>query len=146
MTENSSAVFTVSDISLLSADVHLGSEEAHPIMWEVSYGEREASGFYFASGWLHAAGDGIQVSVSVGSVLTETGTEYDHDDPREAIRHEDEMLDELYQRARSAARVLVALTDFDLDLPMSMPEPLVGPFEAEISEEAEPVFPDDQDQ
>lgn len=130
MTQDEATPLSLSDVSVISADVHLGSEEAQPLMWEVNFADRDPEGYYIVSGWLHAAGHGVQATVSIGGILKESGAEYDRSSPRIAIEDDLDSLNGLYQRARTAARVIVGLTDADLEIPVLMPACSVEPFDS----------------
>ncbi|WP_125615960.1 hypothetical protein [Specibacter cremeus] len=128
--------FLTVDHRVVAADVHVGDETAHEIMWEVSFGEKDADeGIRYVMGWLHGAGDGVQVTVSVGAIVVDTGIPYDSAQFAEIFAVSD-ACEALYQSARAAASVSISLTKEALALPDYMPPATVAPFPEDDSEEA----------
>lgn len=114
-------VFT--DIDVLSADVNIGDEEPHPAKWEIRYSDPTSEGFRYASAWFHTAGEGIQVSVFLAAFLQEPGVGAPRPKISSALTDSPYALEHLYARARSTARILVALTEAELEIPEAMPQP-----------------------
>ncbi|MDJ0355595.1 hypothetical protein [Paenarthrobacter sp. PH39-S1] len=124
------------DHRVVAAEVRVGDEAAHEIMWEVSFGEKDADeGFRYVMGWLHGAGDGVQVTVSVGAIVIDTGIPYD-DDKFSRIFATSDACEALYQSTRAAAAVVLALTRETLTLPVYMPPASIAPFPNEEVENA----------
>lgn len=121
--------FFATDLRVLSADVNRGSEEAHDPIWEISYAEPiEDDDFRFVVGWLHCAGERIQVSVSIAAIVADTGIAPEPGTKFEDIFQAAEALDTIYQKARDTARILVALTDGAIDFPKVAPPAAISPF------------------
>lgn len=116
------------DHRVVGVEVHVGDESLHDVRWEVSYGERDAEeSVRYALGWLHGAGEGIQVTVSVGAVVVDTGIPY-ADDDFSRLFGESDACEALYESARMAGSVAISLTRENLELPAIMPPAQVEPF------------------
>lgn len=128
-------MFVFKDIEVLSADINLGEEEEHPTKWEIRYSDPTPDGFRYASAWFHTAGEGIQVSVFIAAFLHQTDGEPGQLNVSGALQDNDYALDQVYAKAKSTARILVALTESDFEIPESMPRPEITSF-GESDEEA----------
>ena len=121
--------FFATDMRVISADVNRGSEEAHDPIWEISYAEPiDDDDFRFVVGWLHCAAERIQVSVSIGSIVADTGVAPEPGATFADLFQGSEALDTIYQKARDTARILVALTDGAIDFPKIAPPASIVPF------------------
>lgn len=131
--------FLSTDHRVLGVEVHVGGESAHDVMWEVSYGQFDPEeGIRYALGWLHTAGEGIQVTVSLGAVIADTGIAYAEEEFAEQFGGSD-ACEAMYQSARTAASVAISLTRESLDLPEYMPLAQVEPFpEEDEQDESDP--------
>lgn len=127
------------DHKVLGVEVHVGDESSHDVMWEVSYGKLNTEeGIRYALGWLHSAGEGIQVTVSLGAVVVDTGIPYVDEEFPDIFGISDACL-AMYQSARTAASVAISLTRETLELPAYMPLAQVEPFPEEDADgESEP--------
>ncbi|MBP2412277.1 hypothetical protein JOF48_001076 [Arthrobacter stackebrandtii] len=123
-----SQLFLSIDHRVVGVEVHAGDESAHDLMWEVSYGERDAEeSARYALGWLHGAGEGVQVTVSVGALVVDTGIPYADEDFSRLFGASD-ACEALYEYARMAGSVAISLTRETLELPAYMPLVQVEPF------------------
>ena len=127
--------FLCVDHRVVAIEVHGGDESPHESMWEVSFGEKDAEeGVRYVLGWLHGAGEGVQVTVSVGAIVVDTGTPYSDEDFSQLFGVS-EACETLYQSTRTAALVAVSLTKETLELPNFMPPAKVEPFPDEDVEQ-----------
>lgn len=126
-------MFVFKDIEVLSADINLGEEDSHPTKWEIKYSDPTSKGFRYASAWFHAAGEGIQVSVFLAAFLHQADGDSTQSNISGALQDDAYALEPLYAKAKSTARILVALTESDFEIPKSMPQPEITSF-AEIAE------------
>lgn len=132
---NTAPTFRISNIEVLAADVHLGDETPHPVRWEINFTEQEPEGHRYIAGWFHAAGNNAQVTVSVGGVLQQIAADSTQEDISRALLDDIESLNTLYEKSKTAAQVMLALTSSDLEIPSVMPPPNVEPFPPLIDEE-----------
>lgn len=126
------------DHRVVAVEVRVGDESPHESMWEVSFGEKDDDeGVRYVLGWLHSAGEGIQVTVSVGAVVVDTGIPYDEEDFSKLFGVSD-ACEALYESTRVAASVAASLTRETLELPAYMPPVKVEPFPDDEVEQTAP--------
>lgn len=141
--------FYTTDVRVFYATMEQGSEKQHEASWDIRYAPKVKDDVIrFISGELHCAGDGIQVSVSVGAILADTGFQYKEDDLEELLSDSD-AVESLYQGARNAARILVSLAEGSCDVPETAPEGAIDALNFEPGDSPEGITesaPEDTDQ